>query len=84
MLAEMTFGSTPLGSWVLMRLIAWLIFCSAVPPHLLSLPLSRAAAAEVPAPMAPRSPPFPASAAASSSRRFGELIEAKQLLEQVR
>jgi hypothetical protein len=30
MLAEMTFGSMPSGSWVLMRLIAWVIFCSAV------------------------------------------------------
>ena len=30
MLAEMTFGSTPSGRVALMRLIAWLIFCSAV------------------------------------------------------
>ena len=30
MLAEMTFGSTPSGSWLEMRLIACVIFCSAV------------------------------------------------------
>ena len=30
MLAEITFGSMPSGSWPSMRLMAWLIFCSAV------------------------------------------------------